>query len=136
MELSDTMHGIPMQTSQPNGVRSSDWLDALGWGFMGSSVPLNDGIACLKDWISKLLIDPFEDFVLLTEHISVPKEAISADGQILCNLKVFTKYWILNIGDAINFQARKYRIDADAPHRQTYLVSDKRSRCTHQLSEV
>jgi len=26
MELSDTMHGIPMQTGRPNGVRSSDWL--------------------------------------------------------------------------------------------------------------
>jgi hypothetical protein len=29
LELSDTMHGTPMQTVEPNGVRSSDWLD--GW---------------------------------------------------------------------------------------------------------
>jgi len=27
LELSDTMHGKPMQTGRPNGVRSSDWLD-------------------------------------------------------------------------------------------------------------
>jgi len=26
LELSDTMHVTPMQTGQPNGVRSSDWL--------------------------------------------------------------------------------------------------------------
>lgn len=26
MELSDTMHGIPMQTGRPSGVRSGDWL--------------------------------------------------------------------------------------------------------------
>ncbi len=27
LELSDTIHGIPMQSGRPNGVRSSDWLD-------------------------------------------------------------------------------------------------------------
>ena len=30
-ELSDTMHGIPMQTARPNGVRSSDWLGLIGF---------------------------------------------------------------------------------------------------------
>jgi hypothetical protein len=33
-ELSDTMHGEPMQTGQPNGVRSSDWLDDIDRGRM------------------------------------------------------------------------------------------------------
>jgi len=28
-ELSDTMLDTPMQTGQPNGVRSSDWLDLI-----------------------------------------------------------------------------------------------------------
>jgi len=29
LELSDTMHDLPMQTVRPNGVRSSGWLDAF-----------------------------------------------------------------------------------------------------------
>ena len=29
LELSDTMHDIPMQTGRPNGVRSSDWLGMI-----------------------------------------------------------------------------------------------------------
>ena len=103
---------------------------------MGSGVLLNDGIACLKDCVSELLIDLFENFVLLTEHVSVPKKSISAHGKILCKLEVLPKYRILNVGDAIDFQARKYPFDAYAPHRKTYLVSDKRPRCTNQLSEV
>jgi hypothetical protein len=37
MELSDTMHDSPMQTGQPNGVRSSDWL-GMAVEFMGRYV--------------------------------------------------------------------------------------------------
>jgi len=33
MELSDTMHGTPMQIGQPNGVRSSDWLGYINLKF-------------------------------------------------------------------------------------------------------
>ena len=31
LELSDAMHGIPMQTGEPNGVRSSDWLNIIDY---------------------------------------------------------------------------------------------------------
>jgi len=52
LEPSDTMHGDPMQTGQPNGVRSSDWLGAVMETFHG--IFLSDQQVILRvEWLDQ-----------------------------------------------------------------------------------
>jgi hypothetical protein len=57
LELSDTMHGTPMQTGRPNGVRSSDWLDLflafIGMWFAKNEYPKNASKKYTKSWSKK-----------------------------------------------------------------------------------
>jgi hypothetical protein len=41
LELGDTMHGNPIQTRRPNGVRFSDWLDLIA--LLGGGISQYDG---------------------------------------------------------------------------------------------
>jgi hypothetical protein len=67
MELSDTMHGNPMQTAEPNGVRSSDWLAIYTLGIGGGV-----GREILRSKARNIKYNPYEFTRPLMHIIIVP----------------------------------------------------------------